>query len=95
MKNSVIWGWVKGGLSLESNETSLFVKDGISIFENNSVGTFNPTLNFISKATTILTNDQLKSLALGKGNKEIDVVTPELDKPIWINDWTRFPIKGN
>ena len=95
IKNSVIWGWMKGGLSLESNETAQFVKDGVSVFENNSVGTFNPTLNFISKATTILTNDQLKTLALGKGNKEIDVVIPELDKPIWVNGWTRFPSKGN
>ena len=95
MKNSVIWGWMKGGLSLESNETAGFVKDGVSVFENNSVGTFNPTLNFISKATTILTNDQLKTLALSKSNKEIDVVIPELDKPIWVNGWTRFPSKGN
>ena len=95
MKNSVVWGWMKGGLSLESNETAQFVKDGVSVFENNSVGTFNPTLNFISKATTILTNDQLKTLALSKSNKEIDVVIPELDKPIWVNGWTRFPSKGN
>jgi hypothetical protein len=95
MKNSIIWGWMKGGLSLESNETAQFVKDGVSVFENNSVGTFNPTLNFISKATTILTNDQLKTLALSKNNKEVDVVIPELDKPIWTSDWTRFPTKGN
>ena len=95
MKNSVVWGWMKGGLSLESNETAQFVKDGVSVFENNSVGTFNPTLNFISKATTILTSDQLKTLALSKSNKEIDVVIPELDKPIWVNGWTRFPSKGN
>ena len=95
MKNSVIWGWMKGGLSLESNETAGFVKDGVSVFENNSVGTFNPTLNFISKATTILTNEQLKALALSKNNKEIDVVIPELDKPVWVNGWTRFPTKGN
>jgi hypothetical protein len=95
MKNSVIWGWMKGGLSLESNETAQFVKDGVSVFENNSVGTFNPTLNFISRATTILTSEQLKTLALSKSNKEIDVVIPELDKPIWINGWTRFPTKGN
>jgi len=95
MKNSIVWGWMKGGLSLESNETAQFVKDGVSVFENNSVGTFNPTLNFISKATTILTNDQLKTLALSKSNKEIDVVIPELDKPIWVNGWTRFPSKGN
>jgi len=95
MKNSVIWGWMKGGLSLESNETAGFVKDGVSVFENNSVGVFNPTLNFISRATTILTSEQLKTLALSKGNKEVDVVIPELDKPIWSNGWTRFPSKGN
>ena len=95
MKNSIVWGWMKGGLSLESNETAGFVKDGVSVFENNSVGTFNPTLNFISKATTILTNDQLKTLALSKSNKEIDVVIPELDKPVWVSGWTRFPSKGN
>ena len=95
IKNSVIYGWMKGGLSLESNETAQFVKDGVSVFENNSVGAFNPTLNFISKATTILTNEQLKTLALGKMNKEIDVIIPELAMPLWINGWTRFPQKGN
>jgi hypothetical protein len=95
MKNSIVWGWMKGGLSLESNETAQFVKDGVSIFENNSVGTFNPTLNFISRATTILTSDQLKTLALSKSNKEIDVVIPELTTPSWTNGWTRFPSKGN
>ena len=95
MKNSIIWGWMKGGLSLESNETALFMKDGVSVFENNSVGVFTPSLNFISKATTILTSDQLKTLALSKGNKEIDVVIPELDKPSWTLGWTRFPTKGN
>jgi len=95
MKNSIVWGWMKGGLSLESNETAQFVKDGVSIFENNSVGTFNPTLNFISKATTILTSDQLKTLALSKSNKEIDVVIPELATPSWTNGWTKFPSKGN
>jgi hypothetical protein len=95
IKNSIVIGWMKGGLSLESNETAQFVKDGISVFEGNSVGTFNPSLNFISKATTILTNDQLKILALSKNNKEINSVISELDKPIWINGWTRFPSKGN
>ena len=95
MKNSVVWGWMKGGLSLESNETAQFVKDGISVFENNSVGTFNPSLNFISKATTILTSEQLKTLALSKNNKEITTATVDLDKPIWVNGWTRFPSKGN
>ena len=95
MKNSIVVGWMKGGLSLESNETAQFVKDGVSVFEGNSVGTFNPSLNFISRATTILTNDQLKTLALSKNNKEINSVISELDKPIWINGWTRFPSKGN
>ena len=95
MKNSVVWGWMKGGLSLESNETIQFIKDGVSVFEGNSIGTFNPTLNFISKSTTILTSEQLKMLALSKNNKEITTATTDLDKPIWINGWTRFPSKGN
>ena len=95
MKNSIVWGWMKGGLSLESNETAQFVKDGVSIFENNSVGTFNPTLNFISKATTILTNEQLKTLSLSKNNVEIVTVVSDLTTPIWVNGWTRFPSKGN
>jgi hypothetical protein len=95
MKNSIVWGWMKGGLSLESNETTQFVKDGVSIFENNSVGTFNPTLNFISKATTILTNEQLKTLSLSKNNVEIVTVVSDLTTPIWVNGWTRFPSKGN
>jgi len=95
MKNSVIWGWMKGGLSLESNETAQFLKDGVSVFENNSIGTFNPSLNFVSKATTILTNDQLKTLSLSKGNTEINVVIPELATPLWSTKWTRFPTKGN
>ena len=95
MKNSVVWGWMKGGLSLESNETTQFIKDGVSVFEGNSIGTFNPTLNFISKSTTILTSEQLKTLALSKNNKEITTATTDLDKPIWINGWTRFPSKGN
>ena len=95
MKNSIVWGWMKGGLSLESNETAQFVKDGTSVFENNSIGVFNPTLNFISRVTTILTNEQLKALALSKGNKEITSIVEGLDRPVWSNGWTKFPTKGN
>jgi hypothetical protein len=95
MKNSIVWGWMKGGLSLESNETTQWVKDGTSVFENNSIGVFNPTLNFISRVTTILTNEQLKALALSKGNKEITSIVEGLDRPVWSNGWTKFPTKGN
>ena len=95
MKNSIVWGWMKGGLSLESNETAQWVKDGTSVFENNSIGVFNPTLNFISRVTTILTNEQLKTLALSKGNKEISSIVEGLDRPVWSNGWTKFPTKGN
>jgi hypothetical protein len=95
MKNSIVWGWMKGGLSLESNETVQWVKDGTSVFENNSIGVFNPTLNFISRVSTILTNEQLKTLALSKGNKEITSIVEGLDRPVWSNGWTKFPTKGN
>jgi hypothetical protein len=52
-------------------------------------------LNFISKATTILTNEQLKTLSLSKNNVEIVTVVSDLTTPIWVNGWTRFPSKGN
>jgi hypothetical protein len=95
--NSIIVGHMKGGFSLESNETAQFYKDGVSKFENNNVYAFDPTLNFISKATTILTNADVKTKALANGNTEtavgLDMVN--LKFPVWTNSWTRFPVKGN
>lgn len=93
--NSVFFGYMKGGFSLESNETAQFYKDGISKFEGNSVGSFVSTLNFISKATTILTNDDVKSKALAQSNKEVTFVLGDIYFPSWTNGWTRFPTKGN
>ena len=93
VQNCTIFGYMKGGFSLESNETATSYKDGTSKFENNSVGSFVPSLNFISKSS-VITSDDVKIKALGQGNKEIDVIIPELGSPLWINGWTRFPIKG-
>lgn len=92
--NSTFFGYMKGGFSLESNETAQFYKDGVSKLENNSVGSYDPTLNFISRATSIITSANVKSKALSQGNKEIDVIIPELHMPAWTNIWTRFPSKG-
>ncbi len=92
--NSTIYGYMKGGFSMESNETVQSYKDGVSKFENNNVGSFNK-INFISKATTIMSNDDVKTKSLSQGNKEIDVIIPEIWMPAWTNNWTRFPIKGN
>jgi hypothetical protein len=93
--NSVFFGYMKGGLSLESNETAQFYKDGVSKFEGNSVGSFVSTLNFISRATSILTSDDIKSKALAQSNKEVTFVLGDIYFPSWINGWTRFPTKGN
>ena len=93
VQNCIIFGYMKGGLSLESNETAQFYKDGVSKFENNSVGSFVPTLNFISKST-VITSADVKIKALSQGNKEIDVILPEVSTPLWTNGWTRFPAKG-
>lgn len=69
-------------------------KGGVSKFENNSVGAFDPTLNFISRATSVITSADVKSKALSQGNREIDVTIPEIHTPAWTNAWTRFPSKG-
>jgi hypothetical protein len=95
--NSTIIGYMKGGFSLESNETAQFYKDGVSKFQNNKIGSFN-LLNFISKATTIITSDAVKTKALSEGNTEITLTATEIEtlsKPTWTNGWTKFPTKGN
>ena len=95
--NSTIIGYMKGGFSMESNETAQFYKDGVSKFQNNKIGSFN-SLNFISKATTIITSDGVKTKALSEGNTEITLTATEIEtlsKPNWTNGWTRFPTKGN
>jgi len=95
--NSTIIGYMKGGFSMESNETAQFYKDGVSKFQNNKIGSFN-SLNFISRATTVITSDAVKTKALSEGNTEITLTNSEIEtlsKPTWTNGWTRFPTKGN
>jgi hypothetical protein len=95
--NSTIIGYMKGGFSMESNETAQFYKDGVSKFQNNKIGSFN-SLNFISRATTIITSDGVKIKALSEGNTEITLTATEIEtlaKPTWTNGWTKFPTKGN
>jgi hypothetical protein len=95
--NSTIIGYMKGGFSMESNETAQFYKDGVSKFQNNKIGSFN-SLNFISKATTIITSDAVKTKALSEGNTEITLTPTEIEtlsKPNWTAGWTKFPTKGN
>ena len=96
--NSKILGYMKGGFSMESNETAQAYKDGISKFENNEVQAYDSTLNFISKATTILTSLEVKTKALTQGNKQVLYTKNEVEtisKPGWTIGWTRFPTKGN
>ncbi len=98
--NSTFIGYMKGGFSLESNETAQAYKDGISVFKNNKIGTYTPNAarNFISSATSIITSDLVKTKALADGNVEIlstDEEILKLEKPSWTTGWTRFPTKGN
>lgn len=97
MTNSKVLGYQKGSFSMESNETVQYYKNGASIFLNNEVQAFDPALNFISKATSIMTSDSVKTKALSQGNIEKSYTKSELDamsKPSWTLGWTRFPAKG-
>ncbi len=100
VSNSTFIGYMKGGFSLESNETAQAYKDGKSIFKNNKIGTFttNTSRNFISGATSIISSAEVKTKALADGNTEIESTNDEilkLEKPSWTTGWTRFPSKGN
>jgi hypothetical protein len=94
--NSKILGYMKGGFSVESNETAQAYKDGVSKFENNEVQSYDPLQNFRSTSTVITAVD-MKTKALTQGNKEVSYTKAEMEvlsKPTWINGWTRFPAKG-
>jgi hypothetical protein len=94
--NSKILGYQKGAFSLESNETAQAYKDGISKFENNEIQSFDPSLNFKSTSALVNIND-MKTLSLANKNKEVSYTKNEMEllaKPTWINNWTRFPVKG-
>jgi hypothetical protein len=95
--NSKILGYQKGSFSMESNETAQSYKDGISKFQNNEIQSFDPLLNFKS-TSTVFTAADMKTKALGEGNKEVTYTKAEMEnlsKPVWITGWTRFPTKGN
>lgn len=94
--NSKILGYMKGGFSIESNETAQAYKDGVSKFENNEVQSYDPLQNFRSTSGIINAAD-MKIKALSQGNKEVYYTKAEMEtlsKPSWINNWTRFPAKG-
>ena len=94
--NSKILGYMKGAFSIESNETAQAYKDGVSKFENNEIQSYDPLLNFKS-TSAIVTASDMKTKALSQGNKEISYTKAQMEalsKPIWINNWTRFPAKG-
>jgi hypothetical protein len=96
--NSTFIGYMKGGFSLESNETAQAYKDGKSIFKNNKIGTYTPNAsrNFVS-GSTVITSADVKTKALAEGNAEIEATDAEiakLEKPSWTTGWTRFPVKG-
>jgi hypothetical protein len=95
--NSKILGYQKGSFSIESNETAQAYKDGVSKFENNEIQAYDPLLNFRS-TSTLFTAANMKEIALSQGNREVSYTKQqmeELSKPSWINNWTRFPAKGN
>ena len=94
--NSKILGYMKGAFSIESNETAQAYKDGVSKFENNEVQSYDLLQNFKSTSAVITAVD-MKTKALSQGNKEISYTKAQMEalsKPIWINNWTRFPAKG-
>lgn len=96
MTNSKVLGYQKGAFSIESNETALSYKDGFSKFINNEIQSFDPLLNFKS-SSQLFSSIDMKSKALSEGNSEKQYTKQEMEnlsKPIWINNWTRFPNKG-
>ena len=87
---------MKGGFSIESNETAEAYKNGVCQFTNNEIQSFDPNFNFRS-SSTLFTALEMKTKALGEGNLEKNYSKAEMEilaKPSWTNSWTRFPARG-
>lgn len=93
--NSTFVGYMKGGISIESDETAGYYLSGVSKFKNNKIGAYNG-VDYISKSG-LLTSDEFKSMAEVDGNT---TYTPSPDEvnfianPTWSRGWTRFPNIG-
>lgn len=57
VSNSIFYGYVKGGLSLESDETAQAFKDGVSIFSNNYVSSVDTTKLCVSKSPVVASTE--------------------------------------
>jgi len=55
--NSIFYGYLKGGLSLESDETAQAFKDGVSKFVNNYVSAVDTAKLTISKSSVIASSE--------------------------------------
>lgn len=72
VRNSILLGYEKAGLSLESAETAGYYKAGTAEFKNNLVHSAGTTPRFFANgaaALTVTTNAEMETLALANGCK--------------------------
>lgn len=79
--NSALAGWQKGGLSLESAETSTDFQNGTSVFSNNYIHALVDTFKAGSGST--LTAAQIRDLAYAAGTQRVDSVGA-----LKLNNWS-------
>jgi hypothetical protein len=89
LTNSTITEWNHLGVLLSSNSYQLYMSDNSKLTNNK--------FNSIWGSTCYQTKE-LKTKAKTEGNIELQINKQQIDilsKPTWINNWTRFPTKGN
>lgn len=67
VRNSILLGFQKAGLSIESPETATYLKDGNAEFKNNLVFSATAGTSFLSNAATIFSAAQMETQALAAG----------------------------
>jgi hypothetical protein len=76
VESSIFYGHLKGGFSIESDETATAFKTGVSDFKNNYIYSLDTTKLVISKST-LLTTQEMVDLCKTNGN----VLSTKNDKP--------------
>ena len=90
--NSIILGAQKGGLSIESDKTANFYKNGTSQFKNNIVAPF--TTPYLSNSTAFTAAD-IKAKATADGNIEMAAADVKLTNGFSITSPNFLPATGS
>ncbi|RPD48203.1 MULTISPECIES: T9SS C-terminal target domain-containing protein [Chitinophagaceae] len=93
VRNSVLLGWQKAGLSIESDATAQAYKDGAAEFKNNVVHS-NAAADIFKSNSSVMTAAAMETKALAEGNVKLTSPDGVLTAPFSLTSPNLAPVAG-